>query len=80
MVSIYQVRRIISLILLFAGLVSFITGLILFLKTTKVIYGAIEFLPSPRLLHTYSSFIASGAAIIHIYLNWNCIKRYLGIK
>jgi len=80
MVSIYQVRRIVSLILLFAGLVSFITGFILFLKTARVIYRGIESLLTPRLLHTYSSFIASGAAIIHVYLNWNSIKRYLGIE
>ena len=80
MVSIYQVRRIVSIILLVSWIISFITGVILYLKTTKIIYKGLEILPTPRLLHTYSSFIMSGIAIIHMYLNWNSIKRYLGLK
>ena len=80
MVSIYQIRRIVSIILFVSWIISFITGVILYLKTTKIIYKGLEILPSPGLLHTYSSFIMSGVAIIHMYLNWNCIKSYLGLK
>jgi len=69
-----------SIILLVSWIILFITRVMLCLKTTKIIYEGLEILPSPRLLHTYSSSIMCGTVIIHMYLNWNSIKRYLGLK
>ncbi len=75
----YLVRRIVSLILLFIGIISFIAGLMLLLYSTNILYKIEAFIPAllVRKLHTISSFTVSGAAVIHIYLNWKSIKSYL---
>ena len=80
MVSIYTVRKIVSIVLLIAWIITCFTGLVLYLYTTKVLYKHVLFLSSNniRMLHTYVSFIAFGTSILHIYLNWNAIKVYLG--
>ena len=75
MVSVYQIRRITSILLFIASIVVFLTGVILYLETTKILYKYVT-IPYARLIHTYTSFIVSGIALIHIYLNWNILKKY----
>ena len=66
----YEIRRIVSITLLLVGLISFLSGLALFLKSTNVLYRLVP-IPTRTIsqVHVLSSFIAAGIAIIHIYLN-----------
>jgi len=70
MVSMYEIRRIVSITLLLVGLLSFLSGLALFLKSTNVLYKLVP-IPTRTIsqVHVLSSFIAAGIAITHIYLN-----------
>ena len=77
MVSPYTIRRISSILLFVSAIVVFVTGLLLLLQTTTVLYKYVPSNANIRMLHTYSSFIASGISIVHVYLNWNTLKRYL---
>ena len=71
-------RKIVSITLFISALIVFITGIILYLQSTKALYRLVEFIPADKIciLHEYSGFVASGLGIIHIYLNWAAIKNY----
>lgn len=73
-----RLRQIVVFTLLIAGTITFVTGLILYLMPKG--RGATVFGLTKREwadYHTYASFIASGAAIIHVAVNWRAIKYYI---
>ena len=78
-VKIMTLRKIVSLTLFISALIVFVTGVIMYLESTKTLYRIVEFVPADKIcmLHTYSGFIASGLGIIHIYLNWAALRSYL---
>jgi len=73
-----QLRRVISILLFFVSITMFVTGAILYLKTTNVLYKLVEWVPTKNVdvLHIYVGFAMSGLALIHIYLNWPVLKGY----
>ncbi len=77
----YEVGRDVSIALLLVGLLSFLSGLALFLKSTNVLYKLIP-IPTRTIsqVHVLSSFIAAGIAIIHIYLNRRALINYFKKK
>ncbi len=78
MVNIYQVRRTISLIMLATIILSAGTGIMLYLRSTDLLYWLVPFnTQAIAKLHTYSSFVMAGASIIHLYLNMNALVLYI---
>ncbi len=78
MVNMYQVRRIVSLILLVSLVLSASTGIILYLRSTDLLYWLVPFnTQAIAKLHTYSSFVMVGTSIIHLYLNINALVLYI---
>ncbi|NPA98851.1 MAG: DUF4405 domain-containing protein [Crenarchaeota archaeon] len=80
--NIYTVRRIVSICLLISAILVFISGIILYLRTTHVLYRAVVWIPGWAIdnIHVYAGFVVSGLAIIHVYLNWNALKSYFKRK
>lgn len=76
--NIVQLRRIVSILLFIALIIVSFTGIILYLKTTNVLYTLVEWAPTKSIdtLHTYSGFAMAGLALIHVYLNWTALKSY----
>ncbi len=74
----YNIRRIVSICLLISAILVFISGIVLYLRTTNVLYHAVIWIPAWIIdyIHVYAGFVASGLAIIHVYLNWNALKNY----
>ncbi len=78
MVNIYQVRRIVSLIMLVTIILSAGSGIILYLRSTNTLYWLAPInTQAAAKLHTYSSFVMAGASIIHLYLNMNALVLYI---
>lgn len=73
------VRMIIALIILISGILTFITGVLLYTAPAGR-GGQIELLGLAkndwRTLHSYFAFTLAGFSITHIYLNFNAIARY----
>lgn len=78
MMNMYNIRRIVSICLLISAILVFISGVVLYLRTTNVLYRAVIWIPAWIIdyIHVYAGFVASGLAIIHVYLNWNALKNY----
>ncbi len=77
-VNIYGLRRIVSICLLISAILVFVSGIVLYLRTTHVLYRAVIWIPAWIIddIHVYAGFVVSGLAIIHVYLNWNALKNY----
>ncbi len=77
-----KLRRYTSIILLISGILTGISGIILYLYSTQYLYRLVGFTPGWLIsdIHIYASFVAAGASIIHIYLNWRSLLNYFKIK
>lgn len=76
--NVIKVRKVTSLTLLVSWVLSFVSGFILFIKSTATLYWLVPVDAAIiSTLHTYSSFVMAGASIMHIYLNKNAIMQYL---
>jgi len=80
--NVYNLRRIVSICLLISALLVFVSGIILYLRTTNVLYRAVVWMPGWIVddIHIYAGFVVSGLAIMHVYLNWNALKSYFKRK
>ncbi len=73
-----MLRRITSLTLLVTWIITLVTGTSLLLSGTKTLYWLAPIDPSTAaMLHTYVSYIMSGAIVVHLYLNWSALKSYI---
>jgi len=72
-------RKAVSLLLFILWIVTGVTGILLLIGTLLARIGI--YLPTaiPN-LHTYIGFGAFGISVIHIALNWDALKSYMGIK
>ncbi|NPA05318.1 MAG: DUF4405 domain-containing protein [Crenarchaeota archaeon] len=79
--AMYRFRQFVSIVLLFSGLICFISGVVLYFAPPGryTVYAGLEKYWWKE-IHIWSSFIASGFAVLHIYLNWRALLRYFGIK
>ncbi len=76
--NVVKVRKATSITLLVSWILSFVSGFILFIKSTSSLYWLVPVNAAKvSMLHTYSSFVMAGASILHIYLNKNAIVQYL---
>ncbi len=78
---VYEIRRTVALIILFSGLVVLATGIMMTIAPANLknmsLFGVPRF---GRELHKYAAFVLAGASVIHVYLNWSSIKRYLDLS
>jgi len=78
------VRRITSLSLLILGTLSVLTGIILLFLPSGQLLEEPAFLGLARSdwvrWHTFTSILAIGFGVIHLYLNFDALKRYLGLS
>ncbi len=72
-------RRIVSLLLFALWVVTGITGTLLLMGSLLAKVGIYVPTVIPD-VHTYIGFGAFGISVIHIALNWDALKSYIGIK
>ncbi len=75
MVVPYRVRQAAALILLFAGIVTFVAGVALFVSGGRGA-GRLGLRELMKDVHTYAGFVASGAAVVHIAANWRVLLHH----
>jgi len=78
--TILVVRIIVAALLLTLGVLSVLTGIILYTAPrgsgeTVAAFGITK--SDWSTLHTYFSFGAAGTAVVHLYINWRALIYYL---
>jgi len=76
---IVTLRKIVSIILLILWLITGITGTMLLVGSLLARVGIYVPTVIPD-IHTYIGFGAFGVSVIHIALNWDALKSYVGIR
>ncbi len=72
-------RRIVSLLLFVLWVITGITGILLLVGPLLAKVGIYVPTVIPG-VHTYVGFGAFGISVIHIALNWDALKSYVGAK
>ena len=76
-----RVRQITVIILLVAGFVTLLTGILLYLfpggpgSGELTLFGVSK--RAAENVHTYAGFITAGAVIVHLTANWNALKYHI---
>jgi len=78
------IRRIISLSLLILGILSVLTGIVLLFLSSGQLVEESSLLGLARSdwvwWHTFTSILTIGFGAIHLYFNFDALKRYFGLS
>jgi len=77
--QVVTLRKIVSLLLFVLWIVTGITGTLLLVGSLLTRIGIYVPTAIPD-IHTYIGFGAFGISVIHIALNWDALKSYVGIR
>lgn len=72
-------RRIVSLLLFVLWVITGITGILLLIGSLLAKVGIYVPTIIPD-IHTYVGFGAFGISVVHLALNWDALKSYVGAK